>query len=507
MTEKKYVLGIDNGGTFTKAGLFDTSGNFLALAQTHADIVTPAPLFTERELEPYWQANVNAIRSCLDQAQINPDEIAALAVTGHGNGLYLARKDFSAPRNGIISTDARAQSFVDRWVADPDYERRVRSKTGSQLWAGQPVPLLAWLDEHEPDIYDQTDYILSAKDYIRFRLTGIAAMEASDGCGIALSNVVTREIVPDLFEFFGIERWMSKIPPFIDSTDIAGYITDDVARLTGLTPGTPVAGGMMDVAAGAIAAGLVQENQLCVITGTWSINEIISFAPRLNEPVFWTTCYAIPNSWLILEGGPNGVSNLDWYINQVIRSTLKHFGTEDLSDAKVFEICEQMISGFTPDVQDPFFLPYINGTSLIPEGMAGFIGFTGYHDIRHMVRAVYEGVIFSHMYHIKKLRHYTELTGRVRFTGGAANSSMWTQMFADAIGLPLDIVDTPESGCLGTAICAAVAARLHPDYEAAVTAMTRPPRATVTPNPEYADLFQRRFARFEAYLDSFITQP
>ncbi|MFC2266244.1 MAG: FGGY-family carbohydrate kinase, partial [Peptidiphaga sp.] len=156
---------------------------------------------------------------------------------------------------------------------------------------------------------------------------------------------------------------------------------------------------------------------------------------------------------------------------------------------------------FTPGEDDPFFVPYVNGTSVIPDGRAEFVGLTAFHDIRHIVRAVYEGVIFSHMYHIAKLREYTTLKGHVRFTGGAANSKIWTQMFADAIGAPVDVVDAAESGTLGTAICSAVAAGLYPDIHTAVESMTSAPRETVHPNPEFTDLFRRRYARFRRHID------
>ncbi len=500
----RYVLGIDNGGTVTKAGLYDADGNVYAIAQSHLETQFPRPLFTERDIDQFWTANVTAIKRVLEESAIDPGEIAALAVTGHGNGIYLARCDGSAPRPGVVSTDARAQSFVDRWLAAPDYDERVRSKTGSTVWAGQPPALLAWFDEHEPDVFDETDYVLSAKDYIRFRLTGEAKMEVTDSCGVGMANVVTKEPDPDLLDFYGISRWGSKIPPFVGSTEIAGHITAEAAELTGLKEGTPVAAGVMDVVAGALAAGLVEENELTVITGTWSINEVLSKDANVESSgeVWLTVPYPVEDTYLFLEASPNGVSNLDWYINSIIRKSLKAFGHEDVSDAEVFRICEEMIHGFTPDIEDPFFLPYINGTDVFPDGRAGFVGLTNYHDIRHQVRAVYEGVIFSHLSHIEKLRAHGNLEGSVRFTGGAANSSMWLQMFADGIGMPLDIVDAAESGTLGTAICSAVAAGLHPDVSTAVRKMTSPPRATVAPNPEFSALFRERFARFMNHVDT-----
>lgn len=496
----EYVLGIDNGGTTTKAAIYDPEGNVVALSQAKLTVSTPRPLFTERDMGEFWEANITAIRDCLAASGVDPANIKAVAVTGHGNGVYLARKDGSGVRPGVVSTDARAQSIVDEWIADPQFRPRVRSKTNSAVWAGQPVALLAWFDRHEPEVFDQTDYVFQAKDYIRYMLTGTAAMEISDFTGVSYANLFTKELDEDIFDFFGITRWIEKLPPRCGSVEIAGHISKEAAQLTGLAEGTPVAGGAMDIAAGALGAGLAADNELCVITGTWSINEVLSPTINSAEDVFLTLEYPVEGQYLVLEGGPNGVSNLEWYIRNVLRHSFEAFSDRTLSEEDIFEMCESMIADYTPDVDDPFFLPFINGTSVIPHGRAGFVGFTQFHDIRHMVRAVYEGVIFSHLDHITNLRRYTDLTGHVRFTGGAANSAMWAQMFADGINVPLDIVDADESGTLGMAILATVAAGIHPDVPSAVAAMTSAPRQTIMPDPEFATLFATRYARYREHL-------
>src|SRR5699024_3306478 len=100
-------------------------------------------------------------------------------------------------------------------------------------------------------------------------------------------------------------------------------------------------------------------NELTVITGTWSINEVLSKTANVDaEGEVWLTVpYAVEDTYLFLDASPNGVSNLEWYINQVIRKALKALGHEEVSDADVFRACEKMILDFTPDIEDPFFLP------------------------------------------------------------------------------------------------------------------------------------------------------
>lgn len=497
----EYVIGVDNGGTVTKACVYDATGNLLGSSSQKVPTLTPHPLWTERDTEGLWQANIAAIKGCLADAGITGDQIAAVALTGHGNGMYLSRADGSAPWNGIISTDGRAQSYVDMWHSHPKFDDLVRRKTLSSVWAGQPVALLAWLDDNHPQVYADTDYIFMAKDYIRFRLTGEAAFEETDASFVGVMDVTRREYDKDLLDFFGIGRWIDKLPPQVPSTAIAARVSAEAAALTGLPEGTPVAGGCADVAASALASGVVDADKLAVVTGTWSINEFVTTEPSPDSAPFLTAVYPVPGTWLVMEASPNGVSNLEWFLRSVLKPLLGRFGNEP-NDGDIFALCEQMITEIEPSPDDPFFVPFINGSGIVPDGRAGFIGVLSLHDIRHLVRAVYEGVVLSHLYDIRRLRGYANLAETATFTGGAANSEMWTQMFADAIGSPLQIVDAPEAGTLGVATMAAVAAGIWPDVVTAVEKMTRAPRATVQPRPDRTEYWNARYERYAAYLDT-----
>ena len=84
-----YLLGIDNGSTVIKAGIFDYDGNEIAVFGSKVEVLTPKPGFYERKIEDIWQANINAIAGVLKKAGIAGKDIAAIAITGHGNGLHL----------------------------------------------------------------------------------------------------------------------------------------------------------------------------------------------------------------------------------------------------------------------------------------------------------------------------------------------------------------------------------------------------------------------------------
>ena len=61
----RYLVGIDNGGTFSKAAVFDEDGNQISVASVGTVTITPKPGYTERHMEQLWQVNAEAVRNAI----------------------------------------------------------------------------------------------------------------------------------------------------------------------------------------------------------------------------------------------------------------------------------------------------------------------------------------------------------------------------------------------------------------------------------------------------------
>ena len=81
-----YLIGLDNGGTSTKAAVFDVNGNEVATAGRHTKLITPKPGYTERDMEELWLANCACVREALEKAGIDGKDVLGIAVCGHGKG-------------------------------------------------------------------------------------------------------------------------------------------------------------------------------------------------------------------------------------------------------------------------------------------------------------------------------------------------------------------------------------------------------------------------------------
>lgn len=111
----KYLIGLDNGGTSTKAAIFDLEGNEIATAGKQTKTIIPKPGYTERDMEELWLANCECVRLAMERAGISGEDVLGIAVCGHGKGLYPWGKDGKPAYNGIISTDNRAWKYPKKW--------------------------------------------------------------------------------------------------------------------------------------------------------------------------------------------------------------------------------------------------------------------------------------------------------------------------------------------------------------------------------------------------------
>lgn len=460
----QYLLGIDNGSTVSKAALFDLHGKEIAIAGCKADTEYPHPGWTERNMETLWQSTASAIRDVLAKSGARPENIIGIGIAGHGNGVYLLDKQGQPLRNGIQSMDTRAADVVTEWN-QCNLHMKVFPYTVQSLWPAQPNALLAWIKKNEPQNYANIGAILLCKDYIKYRLTGEITSDFTDMSATSLLDVRNRCYSPDLMALYDLSEVFDALPTLQQSFEIAGHVTRQAAEETGLAVGTPVAGGMFDVDASAVGCGVVNAGQACIVAGTWSINEVITQEPLVDPNLFMTTLFAAPGSFLTVEASATSATNLEWFVAQCCGDERAQAKRRGIS---VYEVCNEEVASLAPGSTNIVFHPFLFGSNVQPTARAGFYGVAGWHTRAHLLRALYEGVVYGHLSHIEKLRKAGAQINAVRLTGGGSRSQVWTQMFADTIQLPMEVSDGIELGARGAALSAGIGTGVYRDYTEAV---------------------------------------
>ena len=117
-----------------------------------------------------------------------------------------------------------------------------------------------------------------------------------------------------------------------------------------------------------------------------------------------------------------------------------------------------------------------------------------------MLRAVYEGIVFSHLTHVKKLLRNREVPESIRLSGGAANSDVWVQIFADTLQIPIDVIEDKELGAQGAAIAAGNAAGIYKHYNEGIEKTVKITK-TDQPRPEYKEIYEKKYQTYRRVIE------
>lgn len=481
-----YLLGLDAGNTVIKAVLFDRSGRELAYAAAEGHSRMPRPGHVERELGELWSNATAVIRACIEKSGIAAHQIAAIGCAGHGNGLY-ALDRAGEPLAGIQSLDTRASGLADE-LQETGRGDITYSISKQRPWPSQTPTLLAWLKRHDAVLFGRIGTVLLCKDFITNRLTGERVSDVSDMMGCGLVNVAERRYDRRIMDAYGLGDCMDFLPRLVESDAVAGRVTPEAARLTGLAEGTPVVGGLFDVIASAIGSGVTRTGAASIIAGTWSINQVIVDRPELDAPIFMSSSFD-RTRYMAMENSATSAANLEWMVRE--------FFADGEGDISPFDLCCDLAASVEPSLAAPFYLPFLYGAQTDGNARAGFYGVAGWHGKAHLMRAVLEGVAFGHRWHIERLRAANARFDEAVLSGGGSRSKVWPQIFADVLGVPVSIARSRETGALGAAIAAGTGVGLFADYEAGAASMVAIERH-YRPDPSLSDLYE---ARYRVYRD------
>lgn len=491
----QYLMGIDNGGSEIKCVLFDDRGNQVAAARRRVAMLMPAPGFTERDTDAVWSANAEAIRETITLAGISPQQIVAVGLTGYGNGICLVDAFGEATYPCIVSTDSRASSYCHAF-RESGAERAIYPLTLQTTWSAQPAALLAWFRDNRPEVLASSAYCLGIKDLIRFHLTGEFSTEITEASSTCLCNLHTRSFDPEIFRILGISECFRLMPPCQESTAISGKVTTLAAERTGLHPGTPVVAGYFDIDAAALASGVLDESMLCLVAGTWSINEYLSKTANTDydRNANTVTISYLPDHFLVEDSSATSASNFDWFVENLLKPVYP-----SLSRKELYQQCDRLVSETDPEISQVVFIPYLFDSSTTSGAKAAFFNLSSEHTVQNLLLAVYEGVVFSSALHIKRLRPPLGQFQFARLSGGVANSSVWAQIMTDVIQIPVEVLQNSELSAQGAAMAAGIGVGLFENHRDAVLKMVKIGRV-FTPDPSRAAIYAQKFAAFEKAL-------
>lgn len=473
----RYLLGVDFGGSSSKATLLGEDGRVAATATCEYPTYYPQSGWAEQNPEDSWNAFVSNVRELLEKSGAAPENIAAVALDAATHTAVLLDAQDRPVRNAIYWTDTRASAEADELRARCGEEiTRLSFNSVSSLWT---LPQLLWLSRHEPETLARTKKIMAVKDYIRYRLTGDFVTDDIEAMGFMLLDVNRNVWSGELCALAGVAA--DRLPPLVRPTQRLSALREEAARETGLRRDTLVIAGTTDTVMEVYAAGAIAPGQATVKLAT--AGRICAVTERaVVDPCLVTYRHVIDGLWYPGTATKSCAASNRWY-----RDT---FGGD-------YAQMSAAAAGVARGSDGLFFHPYLQGeiTPYRDDRLrASFVGATGHHTKAHFNRAVLEGIAYSMKDCYQELKRLSIAPREAVIIGGGAKAPLWRQIMADMLGIPLRTVSDVDSS-LGSAMLAGVAAGVFADHRDAAARCVRI-QDEIAPDPEGVAYYERGFGLY-----------
>jgi len=483
------ILAHDLGTSGNKASLYTKEGKLVASALIPYDThYAYDGLWAEQDPEDWWQAVCLSTRKIMEGR--DPASVMAVAFSGQSMGCLCVDKNGSPLNRSIIWQDGRAVKEAAAVVERVGGKQEACRLVGQQLTANYSLAKLMWIKANKPDVYKRTYKILAAKDYMTFRMTGRFATDHCDAAFMQAYDMSKRAWSPKLIDAAGVDGDM--FPEILESTDVAGCVTEQAAGELGIASGIPVIVGSGDGPCAALGAGVVGsgDSYLCVGTSTWLSVLADKYVPD-PEGRLQVYPFAAPGLYLLAGTMQAGGLSYSWARKQ-------YFGP-----STPYKEIDAAIENTPAGAGGVIYLPYLMGERSPwwnTKARGAFVGMSAETNRSHMLRAVLEGVAMNLQLIREDIERFTPLVRKINIIGGGAKGGVWRQIIADVLQTTVrKTLTTDEATNFGAAIIAAVGVGLFPSFSAAKDLVRID---TVNkPNPQNATLYKEKLEIFrDTYL-------
>ena len=465
---KKYLIGLDIGTSGAKCIITDDAGVVVASSTQEYPLYTPKPGWAEQEPKDWWDACVRGLKVILPKSGVNPADIAGVSYSGQMHGLVALDEDNQVIRPAILWCDQRTQAQCD-WITEKAGGLKgLLTYTNNQMLTGYTGGKILWLRDEEPENFRKMKLFVCPKDYIRYRMTGTLGIDMSDASGTGFFDVRNRKWSDGLIELASLDKAI--FPEAHESTELAGTVTAEAARETGLPEGLSCFYGGGDAIIQTTGGGMVKPGTLGVVIGTAG-NVAMALDKYEDNPngALQLFCGNEPGSWMALGVTLTAGGAYRWYRDELCKYEK---GVADAEGDNVYNVMGKSAEQSVPGAHGVVFTPYLTGERCPypdPNCRASFYGLTLGATKADITRSVMEGVTYS-------LRQLVDIMGgfaqneKVYTSGGGSASALWRQMQADIFDLPVYTMSAAsEGGAYGAIMVAGVGAGIWKDLKEAAT--------------------------------------
>jgi erythritol kinase len=452
------LIGLDAGTSVIKAVAFDSDGHALGQAAQPNRIEHVAGGGVEQDMTRTWITTAQVLRELSEQIPHLATRVAALSITGQGDGTWLIDAAGEPVAPAWLWLDGRSGGIVDELRGNGIGERIYRI-TGTGLNPSIQNGQMKWLKHNRPEILRRAATVFHCKDWLYFKCCGERATDLSEGV-FTYGDYRTRRYSDEVLELLELGEYRHLLPELVDAGRQHGKLTAAAAAATGLPQGLPVVLAPVDILCTGLGGGLYepQRNVGFTILGSTGIHMRVYHALddiRLHDQAGYIMPFIAPGSWAGVMSNMAATLNIDWLVDALGR-LLGDFGI-DMPRRELLQQLDHKAGAAAPGkvLYHPFIFesgergPFIN-----PRARAQFLGLTTQTDLYDLMRAIYDSLGLAARDCYESLGHRPE---EIRAGGGAMRSATIRKILAGALNTPLQLVEQDEAGAAGAAMTACLA--------------------------------------------------
>jgi glycerol kinase len=446
----RYILGLDQGTTRTKAMVFDHNAKIISNASREIERYFPQPGWVEQDPIELWDSCQRVIGEAFHNGRVSPEEIEAIGIANQTATTLFWNKFSGEPvGRAIVWQDRRTIPLYEQLAAK--FGEEIKTRTGLEMTPNCTALRIRWLMENDKSIQKglaRGELLYGTiESWLIWKLSAgsVHVTDLSNASVTMLVNAHTLNYDNWILRQLAIPREI--LPQIRTSSEIYAYTHHE--SFFGVR--VPIAGAVIDHSSSVISCGCLQSGMAKITFGTGS-SIVLNTGDKLIQSikgVFETVIWAAGGEAVY---GLVGWTDVSGAAIQWLRDGL----------GIIAESCEaEGLAIQVPDTQGVYFVPAFYGLgapNFDPYARGTIFGITSGTTKHHIARAALEAMAYQTRGFLDIMKGLSGIEIKmIRVDGISAQNEFLTQFLSDILGIPVDKPANTENGVLGAAFLAGLA--------------------------------------------------
>jgi xylulokinase len=445
---KKFIAGIDIGTTNIKGCLFSVKGELINKSSFEYESISPEKNFHEQNPKDWVDGFLSVLKDICKTTKVKKNLIA-ISISTQGGTIVPVDKDYEPLHNAITWLDRRGEKIFN----DSNCLRKKNIdfyiKTGWRLDTNISFMPLFWLKKNRNEIFKNINKVFYVNDFLIKKFTGMNYQDPSNASMTLFYNIKEGAWDKEILKLIGLKEY--NFSEVRSSGEIIGFLNKKISEEIGFKNEVAIVNGGHDQYCSALGAGIFDENEMLLATGTaWVVFK------KTNKPItdpeyfFSVGRNIIKEEYGLIYTIPAAGASIKWLALNLMN--LKN-------EKELFKIIDKNINEFEKIKNNIIYYPYLTGNfgpDFDISRKASLLNLEIGHDYKDIAKAIMEGIGFQ----LKKILTVFEKQGmkidRIKMVGGATKSNIWPNIISDITCKDILITSKKniDFACRGAAILA-----------------------------------------------------